>query len=123
MWHGASPYASPTRPGCDFQETVHSDLTGNSEVAKHRCRGDRTGTHKNAPLTPKGREAMVRSVVEGGLSLGRSVRRIGNSLIRRHSAAGRQVTLLTRPPRYLARAVRQPWPSARLPTSLSPACR
>ena len=25
-------------------------------------------THKNAPLTPKGREAMVRCVVEGGLS-------------------------------------------------------
>jgi len=25
-------------------------------------------THKNAPLTPKGREAMVRSVVEGGLN-------------------------------------------------------
>ena len=25
-------------------------------------------THKNAPLTPKGRETMVRSVVEGGLS-------------------------------------------------------
>jgi transposase len=25
-------------------------------------------THKNAPLTPKGREAMVRSVVWGGLS-------------------------------------------------------
>src|SRR5881227_1268175 len=25
-------------------------------------------SHKNAPLTPKGREAMVRSVVEGGLS-------------------------------------------------------
>lgn len=25
--------------------------------------------HKNAPLTPKGREAMVRSVVEGGLTL------------------------------------------------------
>jgi transposase InsO family protein len=25
-------------------------------------------THKNAPLTPKGREAMVRSIVEGGLS-------------------------------------------------------
>jgi hypothetical protein len=24
-------------------------------------------SHKNAPLTPKGREAMVRSVVEGGL--------------------------------------------------------
>src|SRR5438094_1223839 len=25
-------------------------------------------THKNAPLTPKGREAMVRSVIDGGLS-------------------------------------------------------
>jgi hypothetical protein len=25
-------------------------------------------SYKNAPLTPKGREAMVRSVVEGGLS-------------------------------------------------------
>ena len=25
-------------------------------------------THKNAPLTPKGREAMVRCVIEGGLS-------------------------------------------------------
>ena len=25
-------------------------------------------THKNAPLTPKGREAMVRSVIEGGLN-------------------------------------------------------
>jgi hypothetical protein len=24
--------------------------------------------HKNAPLTPKGRETMVRSVVKGGLS-------------------------------------------------------
>src|SRR5579871_6896023 len=24
--------------------------------------------HKNAPLTPKGREAMVRSVIEGGLT-------------------------------------------------------
>src|SRR5437762_9045327 len=25
-------------------------------------------SHKNAPLTPKGREAMVRSVIEGGLT-------------------------------------------------------
>jgi len=25
-------------------------------------------THKNAPLTPKGREVMVRSVIEGGLT-------------------------------------------------------
>src|SRR5204862_7202612 len=31
-------------------------------------RRDQMNVHKNAPLTPKGREAMVRSVVEGGLS-------------------------------------------------------
>jgi transposase InsO family protein len=31
-------------------------------------------THKNAPLTPKGREAMVRSVVDGGLSKAASAR-------------------------------------------------
>src|ERR1700754_3407452 len=29
---------------------------------------DQMNVHKNAPLTPKGREAMVRSVVDGGLS-------------------------------------------------------
>lgn len=29
---------------------------------------DTSDTHKNAPLTPKGRETMVRSVVEGGRS-------------------------------------------------------
>ncbi len=52
-----------------FQEVVHSALTGNSEVAKHqRFAENRMDTHKNAPLTPKGREAMVRSVVEEGLS-------------------------------------------------------
>src|ERR1700722_20014553 len=31
-------------------------------------RRDQMNSHKNAPLTPKGREAMVRSVIEGGLS-------------------------------------------------------
>src|SRR5207248_9855681 len=31
-------------------------------------RRDQMNVHKNAPLTPKGRESMVRSVVEGGLS-------------------------------------------------------
>src|ERR1700750_2502818 len=31
-------------------------------------RRDQMNVHKNAPLTPKGREAMARSVVEGGLS-------------------------------------------------------
>ena len=45
--------------GLSFREIVHSDLTGNSEVAKHRqFSEDRMDTHKNAPLTPKGREAM-----------------------------------------------------------------
>jgi transposase-like protein len=32
-------------------------------------------THKNAPLTPRGREAMVRSVIEGGLSKAAAARR------------------------------------------------
>src|ERR1700676_1118227 len=31
-------------------------------------RRDQMNSHKNAPLTPKGREAMLRSVTEGGLS-------------------------------------------------------
>jgi len=58
-----------------FQEVVHSALTGNSEVAKHqRFAENRMDIHKNAPLTPKGRERMVRSVVEGGLSQARAAR-------------------------------------------------
>ena len=32
-------------------------------------------THKNARLTPKGREQMVRSVVDGGLSKAAAARR------------------------------------------------
>src|SRR6185312_9200565 len=45
-----------------------------SEPRKLRLRSfsfpgrDQMNIHKNAPLTPKGREAMVRSVVESGLS-------------------------------------------------------
>src|ERR1051325_1698056 len=45
-----------------------------SEPRKLRLRSfsvpgkDQMNVHKNAPLTPKGREAMVRRVVEGGLS-------------------------------------------------------
>src|SRR6266404_5429972 len=45
-----------------------------SEPRKLRLRSfsvpgrDQMNSHKNAPLTPKGREAMVRSVVDGGLS-------------------------------------------------------
>ena len=52
-----------------FQEVVHSVWTVNAEVAKHqRFAGDRMDTHKNAPLTPRGREMMVSAVVDGGLS-------------------------------------------------------
>src|SRR6516225_881797 len=36
-------------------------------------------THKNAPLTPKGREAMVRSVVEGGLSKAAAARQFNTT--------------------------------------------
>ena len=36
-------------------------------------------THKNASLTPKGREAMVRSVVEGGLSKTAAARRFNTT--------------------------------------------
>jgi transposase-like protein len=36
-------------------------------------------THKNAPLTPKGREAMVRSVVEGRLSKAAAARQFNTT--------------------------------------------
>jgi transposase len=36
-------------------------------------------THKNAPLTPKGREAMVRSVMEGGVSKAAAARRFNTT--------------------------------------------
>jgi len=36
-------------------------------------------THKNAPLTPKGREAMVRSVVEGGLNKAAAARQFNTT--------------------------------------------
>jgi transposase InsO family protein len=53
----------------NFQEVVHSVLTGNADVAKQkRFAENRMDTHKNARLTPKGREAMVGAVVDSGLS-------------------------------------------------------
>jgi transposase-like protein len=36
-------------------------------------------THKNASLTPKGREAMVRSVIEGGLSKAAAARQFNTT--------------------------------------------
>jgi transposase InsO family protein len=53
----------------NFQEVVRSARAGNADVAKQkRFAENRMDIHKNARLTPKGREAMVRAVVEGGLS-------------------------------------------------------
>lgn len=52
-----------------IHEFVHSVRTGNAYVAKQkRFAENRMDTHKNWHLTPKGREAMVRAVVDGGLS-------------------------------------------------------
>jgi transposase-like protein len=38
-------------------------------------------THKNARLTPKGREAMVRAVVDGGLSKAAAARKFNTAPI------------------------------------------
>jgi transposase InsO family protein len=60
----------------NFQEVVHSALAVNADVAKQkRFAEDRMDTHKNARLTPKGREEMVCAVVEGGLSKAAAARR------------------------------------------------
>jgi len=53
----------------NFREVVHSVRTGNPDVAKpQRFAKDRMDTHKNARLTPKGREEMVRAVAVRGMS-------------------------------------------------------
>jgi transposase-like protein len=53
----------------NFQEVVHSVRTGNADVAKpQRFAEDRMDTHKNARLTPKGREQMVSTVVDSGMT-------------------------------------------------------
>jgi transposase InsO family protein len=60
----------------NFQEVVHSVRTGNVDVARQkRFAEDRMDTHQNARLTPKGREAMVRAVVDCGLSKATAARR------------------------------------------------
>ena len=63
-----------------FQEVVHSALAGNSEVAKHqRFAENRMDTHKNAPMTPKGREAMVRFVIDCGQSKAAAARQFNTT--------------------------------------------
>jgi transposase InsO family protein len=60
----------------NFQEVVHSILAGKADVARQeRFAEDRMDTHKNARLTPKGREEMVRAVVDWGLSEAEAARR------------------------------------------------
>src|SRR5262245_22005977 len=55
-------------PGVNFQEVVHSVLAGNVSCRQtKRFADDRMDTHKNARLTPKGREEMVRAVVDGSV--------------------------------------------------------
>src|ERR1700730_10120658 len=80
--HCESPDSTST--GCalavNFQEVVHSALNVNAEVAKsQRFAENRMDTHKNAPLTPKGREAMVRSVTENGLSKAAAARQFNTT--------------------------------------------
>src|SRR5262245_56211902 len=53
----------------NFREVDHSVRTGNADVAKpQRFAEDPMDTHKNARLTPKGREEMVRAVADRGMS-------------------------------------------------------
>lgn len=64
----------------NFQEVVHSVLTVNAEVAKQkRFAEDRMDSHKNARLTPKGREAMVRAVVDRGMSKAAAARQFNTT--------------------------------------------
>jgi transposase InsO family protein len=64
----------------NFQEVVHSVPAGNADVARQkRFAEDRMDTHKNARLTSKGREQMVRAVVEGGMSKATAARQFNTT--------------------------------------------
>jgi len=64
----------------NFQEVVHSVQAVNAEVAKQqRFAENRMDTHQNARLTPKGREQMVRAVVEGRLSQAAAARQFNTT--------------------------------------------
>ena len=64
----------------NFQEVVHSIRTGNADVAKpQRFAEDRMDTHKNARLTPKGREEMVRAVVDRGMTKAAAARQFNTT--------------------------------------------
>src|SRR5215813_12227940 len=87
---GSSPRVTPgasaesRRPehalAVNFQEVVHSAQAVNADVAKpQRFAEDRMDTHKNARLTPKGREEMVRAVVDGGMSKAAAARKFNTT--------------------------------------------
>ena len=64
----------------NFREVVHSIRTGNADVAKpQRFAEDPTDTHKNARLTPKGREEMVRAVVDRGMTKAAAARQFNTT--------------------------------------------
>jgi transposase InsO family protein len=64
-----------------FQEVVHPVLNEEAEVVEALANSPegRMDVHKNAPLTPKGREAMVRSVVEAGLTQAAAARQFNTT--------------------------------------------
>src|SRR2546428_11410360 len=69
-----------TRLAVNFQEVVHSIPTGNADVAKpQRFAEDRMDTHKNARLTPKGREEMARAVVDRGMTKAAAARQVNTT--------------------------------------------
>src|SRR5262249_49144245 len=80
----SSTVPTPTRSeralDVNFQEVVHSAQAVNADVAKpQRFAEDRMDTHKNARLTPKGREEMVRAVVDGGMSKAAAARKFNTT--------------------------------------------
>jgi transposase InsO family protein len=64
----------------NFQEVVHSAQARNADVARQkRFAEDRMDTHKNAHLTPKGREQMVRAVMDSGMSKAAAARQFNTT--------------------------------------------
>jgi DNA-binding CsgD family transcriptional regulator/transposase-like protein len=69
---------------CDLaakvQEVVYSVQLGKGDVGTSSdSREDRMGTHQNAPLGPKGREQMVRAVLEHGMTQGAAARQFNTT--------------------------------------------
>jgi transposase len=64
----------------NFKEVVHSVRAGNADVGRRQqFAGAPNGHAKNARLTPKGREDLVRAAVDGGLSNAAAARRFNTT--------------------------------------------